>query len=147
MEDNMKRMMSVLAIFFCLSQGCQKSEPDQTDFRLISISPGARTTNVSRDAIMSAKFSRDVDIFSARQEKAVILVDQAQTILVSTIMVDGNIIYITPATPFSENATYAVVFTSKLTDKKGITLNNPGGAEFSTGDTIASVPNWLAFCK
>jgi hypothetical protein len=126
--------------------GCAKDRGhDPSELIVISCTPARYQTNVDPTSQVILRFSEPVDHRSVLGTNQIILVDQANSLLPVSFTFQGELVVITPGSPFGPNATYGVAVRPGVRDMYGNNIETPFEATFATGTVVATIPNWPPF--
>ncbi len=136
----------VMIAAIAVGAGCAKSrDGDPTDFLVISSSPANLQTNVLNSSVIQLRFTEPVDHRTVIGTSQVILVDQSNSLVPISYSFSGEILTITPGSPLGPGATYGVAVREGVRDIYGQNIETPYAMTFSTGISIAAIPNWPPF--
>jgi hypothetical protein len=140
----MRRTLRLLPILFSvfLAAGCAPEEGEPAPFTVVGSDPADGQTDVPLNATIAIRFSVPPDLTTIQGTKQIILVDQVNSIIPVTFAFQGEILDLTPLTPLGPSATYGIAVRPGVRDIHGDGIRVPFEARFSTGPSVASIPNW-----
>ncbi|GEM_PF-1421301 len=125
--------------------GCYDSGDYPEDFKVLGSYPGNQQTNVPQNAQVVIRFTNAVDHKTIQGTKQVILVDSSNSVLPTTFTFKGELLYVTPTSPFAPGTTYGIAVRPGVRDIFGANISVPYSATFSTGSSVGTIPNFPPF--
>jgi len=148
MEDMNRISQIVFLVAGCTAlifAGCTDTTVYPEDLIVISCSPAAGQTNISQNLPVQLRFSEPVDHRTVIGTNQIILVDQSNAPIPVSFTFVGEIVTVTPASPFAPSSTYGIAVRPGVQAMYGNNIAVPWAGCFSTGQTVGTILNFPPF--
>lgn len=145
----MRTTAAIAAMGVALAAGCGTGRPTPASpMHVVSTTPAEGTVDVDVGVTIAVVFTVAVAPESVEGTGQILLQDQGLAVIPATVRVDPadpTRVTVDPSQPLADGVTFGLAIRSGVATPAGERLAAPLAVRFSTGPTVAAMPNWPPF--
>lgn len=145
----MRSALIVGGLVLTLASGCGTGRPPpDSPLHVVSTTPAEGTVDVDVGVTIEIVFTVAVAPQSVEGTGQILLQDQGLAVVPARVLVDAadpTRVTVDPTQPLADGTTFGLAIRNGVATPDGERIAAPMGVRFSTGSTLASMPNWPPF--